>query len=151
MPSAGDSIIWIEMDTLSDYIWRTSYWDQIFSIYSSCARLASSYWDPEVEIWRRIWRRIFSPRECPWPEIQYIESPAKSIHLNSIIWIETDTLSDYIWRTSDQIFSIDSSCARLASSYWKRKWKYSVGYSPGQCRRPEIRQSKLTWILLLTL
>jgi len=52
MPSAGHLIIWIEMDTFSDIIWRTS--DQIFSIDSSCARLASSYWDPEVEIWRRI-------------------------------------------------------------------------------------------------
>ena len=31
-------------------IWRTS--DQIFPIDSSCARLASSYWEPEVEIWR---------------------------------------------------------------------------------------------------
>ena len=41
-----------EMDTLSDYIWRTS--DQILSTDSSCARLASSYWDPEVEIWHRI-------------------------------------------------------------------------------------------------
>ena len=38
------------MDTLSDYIWRTS--DQMFSIDSSCARLASSYWDAEVETWR---------------------------------------------------------------------------------------------------
>jgi len=59
-----------------------------------------------------------------------------------------DTLTDIICRTSDQIFSIDSSCARLASRYWEperrvtgnRKWKYGVGYSPGECRRPEIRR-----------
>ena len=42
----------IDMDTLSNIICRTS--DQIFSIDSSCARLASSYWEAEVEIWRRI-------------------------------------------------------------------------------------------------
>jgi len=86
------------MDTLSDYIWRTI--DQIFSIDSSCARLTSGYWDPEVEIWRRI------------------QSRRKPSAGDSIIEIDMDTLSDYIWRKIDQIFSIASSCARLASSYW---------------------------------
>jgi len=49
------------MDTLGDIICRTS--DQIFSIDSSCARLASSYWDPEVEIITERYRGCNSPCE----------------------------------------------------------------------------------------